>query len=273
MVGFRAFAEARAARYGAAGYVRNLRTGEVEVMAEGDKSLLEEFLAELKRGPARGLCERCGGELGGAAERVRGFLGAILRGQEESMEMVAICGSPRGGGNTATLVEAALAGAREQGAKTTRFDPTKMNIADCDADGMCLESAEAGCILQDDMQQIYAALRRSQAWVFAAPVYFWNVAASLKRVIDRLYAFYTQEGGWHLGLEGKRRGAVIVVQADPEQETPKRIAEYLASVMRDLHVDVIGQLAEGSLGDPGDAAARPDLIARARELGRGLAGG
>jgi multimeric flavodoxin WrbA len=189
------------------------------------------------------------------------------------MEVVAICGSPRQSGNTATLVEAALAEARERNASTTRFDPIRMRISDCDADRMCLESAEAGCILQDDMQQIYAALRRSEAWVFAAPVYFWNVAASLKRVIDRLYAFYTEEGGWRLGLEGKRRGAVIVVQADAEQETPKRIADYLASVMKDLNVEVVGRLAEGNLGDPGDAAARPDLVARARELGRQLAGG
>jgi acylphosphatase len=51
MVGFRAFAEARAGRYGASGYVRNLPTGQVEVVAEGDRRLLEEFLAELKRGP------------------------------------------------------------------------------------------------------------------------------------------------------------------------------------------------------------------------------
>jgi len=189
------------------------------------------------------------------------------------MEIVAICGSPRGGGNTATLLEALLDGAREVGATTTRFDAAKMHIVDCDADRMCLDSAEAECIQNDDMKQIYAALRRAEAWVFAGPVYFWNVTASLKRVIDRLYAFYTEEGGWHLGLEGRRKSAVIVVQADAEQETPKRIAEYVASVMRDLKCEVIGQIAEGGIGDPGDAAKRPELLARARELGRELAGG
>jgi len=51
MVGFRAFAEMRALRYGATGYVCNLPTGEVEVVAEGDHKLLEEFLQELRRGP------------------------------------------------------------------------------------------------------------------------------------------------------------------------------------------------------------------------------
>jgi len=189
------------------------------------------------------------------------------------MEVVAICGSPRLKGNTATLVEALLEGARDAGASTTRLNPTTMDIADCDACRACLESAEAGCIIGDDMQQIYAALKRADAWVFAAPVYFWNVAASLKRVIDRLYAFYTEEGGWRLGLEGKRKGAVIVVQADEEQETPKRLAEYLASVMGDLKCEVIGKIAEGGIGDPGDSAKRPELGEKARDLGRRLASG
>ncbi|MGD0112176.1 MAG: flavodoxin family protein [Armatimonadota bacterium] len=189
------------------------------------------------------------------------------------MEIVAICGSPRRGGNTATLVEALLEGAREAGARTTRFDPAAMKINDCDADRMCLDSADAECIREDDMKQIYAALRRAEAWVFAAPVYFWNVSAPMKRVIDRLYAFYTEEGGWHVGLEGTRKGGVIVVQADAEEETPKRMAEYMAGVMRDLRCEVIGQIAAGSIGDAGDAAAKPELLAEAKELGRRLAEG
>jgi acylphosphatase len=51
MVGFRSFTEAHAQRRGVTGYVRNVPTGEVEVVAEGDRQLLEEFLSELRRGP------------------------------------------------------------------------------------------------------------------------------------------------------------------------------------------------------------------------------
>jgi multimeric flavodoxin WrbA len=189
------------------------------------------------------------------------------------VEIVAICGSPRKTANTATLVEALFEAAGESGATTTRFDVAQMSVADCDADRACLESAEAECILQDDMQQIYQALRRADAWVFATPIYFWNVTAPMKRAIDRLYAFYTTEGGWRLGLEGERRGAVIVVQADAEQETPRHIAEYLERVLRDLNVRVVGRIAEGNIGNPGDAAARSDLLDRARDLGRELAQG
>jgi len=50
-VAFRAFAEERAKGYGVTGYVQNLGNGDVEVVAEGDGALLEEFLTELRRGP------------------------------------------------------------------------------------------------------------------------------------------------------------------------------------------------------------------------------
>jgi acylphosphatase len=50
-VGFRYFAQSRAMMLGIKGYVRNLRNGQVEVVAEGTKSDLEIFVHHLRRGP------------------------------------------------------------------------------------------------------------------------------------------------------------------------------------------------------------------------------
>lgn len=52
MVGFRAFVVGRAEARGLTGWVRNLAGGQVEVVAEGDRRELEEFLEELRRGPS-----------------------------------------------------------------------------------------------------------------------------------------------------------------------------------------------------------------------------
>jgi acylphosphatase len=46
-VGFRATARALAARFPVAGYVRNLRSGQVELVAEGDAQAVDSFLAAL----------------------------------------------------------------------------------------------------------------------------------------------------------------------------------------------------------------------------------
>lgn len=50
-VGFRYFTTDLAKKYPIAGYVRNLATGDLEVVVEGDKMAVAEFLKELKSGP------------------------------------------------------------------------------------------------------------------------------------------------------------------------------------------------------------------------------
>lgn len=53
-VGYRYFALETAERLGITGYARNLHSGEVEVHAEGDETVLERFKLELERGPRMG---------------------------------------------------------------------------------------------------------------------------------------------------------------------------------------------------------------------------
>ena len=53
-VGFRYFVYQRARRMGLNGLVRNLPNGDVEITVEGDRSLIEELIAEVKLGPRAG---------------------------------------------------------------------------------------------------------------------------------------------------------------------------------------------------------------------------
>ena len=50
-VGFRWFVARHAEALGIKGWVRNLYNGNVEIEAEGDRSLLEEFIRQVKVGP------------------------------------------------------------------------------------------------------------------------------------------------------------------------------------------------------------------------------
>jgi len=50
-VGFRWFVHSRASRLGLVGYVRNLYNGDVEIEVEGDRSLVESLISEIRIGP------------------------------------------------------------------------------------------------------------------------------------------------------------------------------------------------------------------------------
>jgi acylphosphatase len=50
-VGYRFFAIRKASLYGLKGFAKNLIDGSVEVVAEGEKGLIEEFIKDLRQGP------------------------------------------------------------------------------------------------------------------------------------------------------------------------------------------------------------------------------
>ena len=50
-VGFRYFVLQHATKLGLNGFVKNLFSGEVEIESHGDRSLIEEFIKEMKVGP------------------------------------------------------------------------------------------------------------------------------------------------------------------------------------------------------------------------------
>jgi acylphosphatase len=72
-VGFRMFVDREGRRLGLAGTVRNRADGTVEVVAEGERSVLEEFLRALQRGPGEAEVERVEVSWGSAQGRPAGF--------------------------------------------------------------------------------------------------------------------------------------------------------------------------------------------------------
>jgi len=57
-VGYRYFVQLKAAEHHISGYVRNLPSGDVMVVAEGEKADLETFCDHLKAGPTRSVVRK-----------------------------------------------------------------------------------------------------------------------------------------------------------------------------------------------------------------------
>jgi acylphosphatase len=59
-VGYRNYAQRRAAMLGVGGFVMNLKDGRVRVHAEGDRAVIEELVRQLEQGPRHARVERVG---------------------------------------------------------------------------------------------------------------------------------------------------------------------------------------------------------------------
>ncbi|MCI1983071.1 MAG: flavodoxin family protein [Oscillospiraceae bacterium] len=103
------------------------------------------------------------------------------------MNILVISGSPRRGGNTEIMAEAFAKGARESGNTVAIEKMSSLTVAPCLDCEYCF-SHDGVCVQHDGMTEILKAFDQADMVVFASPIYWFNVTAQIKAVIDRLYA-------------------------------------------------------------------------------------
>ncbi len=96
-------------------------------------------------------------------------------------------GSPRKNGNTRIMAEAFAKGAEESGSRVTIIDAAYKQVKGCLGCEYCF-SHQGDCIQKDDMGGILEILDQTDVLVFASPIYWFDITAQLKAVIDRMYA-------------------------------------------------------------------------------------
>jgi multimeric flavodoxin WrbA len=124
--------------------------------------------------------------------------------------IVGICGSPRDQATEYVLKEALhLLG--EKGLKTRFWTIRGKRVEACAHCDYCLKNKE--CVVQDDVQELYALLAEAKGIIFATPVYNGGVSAQTKAVMDRMRAvvaadknFFKGKIGMGIAVGGDRSG-------------------------------------------------------------------
>ena len=106
------------------------------------------------------------------------------------MKLLGIYGSPRKGGNTDLLLDAALDAARQAGAEVESVYCRKLKYQGCIACGGCNDTGE--CVLKDGMQDVYPLWDKAEAIILSTPIFFYNMPAIAKAMVDRSQAFWSR---------------------------------------------------------------------------------
>lgn len=107
------------------------------------------------------------------------------------MKVIAFNGSPRIEGNTEILLKETLRAIDEEGHEISLFKLNFMNIKPCQDCGGCDKTGE--CIINDDMNEIYDAIREADRVILASPVFFFGLSAQTKSMVDRCQAFWCEK--------------------------------------------------------------------------------
>lgn len=124
----------------------------------------------------------------------------------------------------------------------------------------CVRTGEC-TFAADDMKELNPHLLEADAVVFVSPIYYFDINAQLKAVIDRFYAN-------NEALMGKKKAVFLTAMADEDQKTASG-----ANASFDLMADYLGWEIVGTLNVGGcsteDDLRKKDLTA-AYELGKNL---
>ena len=178
------------------------------------------------------------------------------------MRILGVAGSPRPHGNSANLLDVALATATDRGDRVERLWLRKLDITPCTACDGCRRGP--ACIVRDDMHRVYAALHHADVVVVATPVYFYDMSAWVKVVVDRTYALTDVHAQPRL-VAGKKL-YVITAQEDADPTLGGDVVRTLGRAFAWSGLELAGSLVGTGLSGPDDWREHPEFIEAAKTL-------
>ncbi|MGW8194261.1 MAG: flavodoxin family protein, partial [Desulforhopalus sp.] len=107
------------------------------------------------------------------------------------VRIIAIYGSPRRDGNSATLLKKAVAGARQEGAHVEEVFLRDYKISPCLEIYQCIKTGE--CAIRDDFPEVLAKLEDSNGIMLSSPIFFYTVSAHTKIFMDRCQSLWVRK--------------------------------------------------------------------------------
>lgn len=187
------------------------------------------------------------------------------------MEILALHGSPRIDGNTDILLKETLKPVEKAGHEIRLFKLNFMNIKPCQDCGGCDKTG--ACIINDDMDEIYGAIRTADRIILASPIFFFGPSAQAKAMIDRCQAFWCEKYLLKKPIpEGQfgRKGLLLLV-GGMKKEIGVQCGEAIAKAFfRTISVQDHKTLSFMGIDAKGAILEHPDALRKAYETGEKL---
>ena len=177
------------------------------------------------------------------------------------MKILVITSSPRLGSNSDKLAEAFIQGAKSSGNQVEKLELRPLKIEPCIACDKCWSSGKP-CILNDDMDRVYQGIEANEVIVFAMPLYYYNIPAKLKAVIDRFYAIFMK--GYP-----NRKAVLLVAAGDTASDTFNAVDVSWRKILSHLGWPLLGTVYAGNVNDLG-AIDKTDYLDAAKKLGTSI---
>jgi len=188
-------------------------------------------------------------------------------------QILAIYGSPRRRGNTATLLKHAVQGAVDAGAQVHEIVLRDLKMSPCLEIYACKK--EGRCAIKDDFQQVVDQILSAKGLILASPIFFYTVSAHTKILMDRCQSLWVKKywidkvpfGQW----EPKRKGLFISAGATKGKKLFNGVLLTVKYFFDVLDMELFRSLLYRGLEFEGDVLKYPEYLEDAYEAGKALA--
>ncbi len=188
------------------------------------------------------------------------------------MKVLGIVGTPRRGGNSEVLLKAFLEGAASGGAEVEEILLREKKISPCLEIYHCFK--DGTCPIKDDMRELYDKLLEADVVALSSPIFFYNVSAQAKAMIDRTQALWARRYVLKQDFPGGRRQGVLLAVGATKGKLLFVGARLVARYFFDaLNVRYAAEILVRGADEKGAILEQPEVLERARDLGRRLAQG
>ncbi len=183
------------------------------------------------------------------------------------MKVVALNGSPKKEGNTATGIKVVLEVLEKEGIETEFLQLGASGIKPCRACGLCFEKKDGFCVQTDDVfnswiEKVYGA----EGLIIGSPVYFGGVSGETKAFIDRT-GMCAIGGGYK--LKRKVGASVIAARRQGAVEVFNQINSLYALNQVIIPCSIFWNMGMGT--DPGDVLGDEEGMDTFKTLGENMA--
>jgi multimeric flavodoxin WrbA len=109
----------------------------------------------------------------------------------EPVTILGISGSPHRHGNTETLLDAFLDGAKEAGARVEKIILKGLEYAPCQGCNACHKNGI--CIIEDPLIPLFDRILVTDVVALASPIYTMGITAEMKGFVDRAQYLWAQK--------------------------------------------------------------------------------
>ena len=188
------------------------------------------------------------------------------------MRILAICGSPRKGGNTDTLIDKALEGAEGSGADTEKIYLEDLDIAPCSAEEYDSVNDEGFSVVNDDIHIIFSKIREADGLILGSPIFFGSLSAQVKTMIDRFQCVWLSKVLLKKELYTiKKPGAFICAEATQREDFFENARSIVRHFFATISIDYKEELFCPGVDSKDSVLKKPECLEKAYELGKKLA--